>query len=277
MSQYIHDFKYIYNEAPISHWIYPATAVVGYGLSLYLLPLYMKKVRNNTPMKHPLLEMFIKFHNIFLSVLSLIMVLGFVGEAVEVVNEIPEASFMEKLSALTCDVPNRMGKGAVPFWLYIFYLSKYYELLDTVFLMIKCKSLTFLHTFHHMITLLLCWYVILEKSQMMWFPSTLNAGVHVIMYFYFYVCTVKNSPIFTPGCLNVIKPWITRMQIIQFVFDLVVPKVWLWFKYGDNQTCAGNYYPFFLVDLTVAAFLALFLNFYIQSYKRKKTDVKKTE
>ncbi len=47
--------------------------------------------------------------------------------------------------------------GSLPFWSYVFYLSKYYEWLDTVFLALKKKHLSFLHTYHHFITLWICW------------------------------------------------------------------------------------------------------------------------
>ena len=274
MQSTISSFRYKYNETPITNWVFPAVSCVAYLLSLYFLPLYMRTVRKNQPIKNVVLDTFIKFHNLFLSVLSAIMVFGFVSEAANVWIENRDQPVLEQISSVTCDESNRMGSGATPFWLYIFYLSKYYEFLDTVFLMVKCKKLTFLHTFHHVSTLLLCWYVMLEKAQMMWIPSALNAGVHVIMYFYFYVCMLKNSSIFTPSCLEFVKPWITRMQILQFVADLVIPKVWLWFKYGEGKECSGNYYAFSLVDIIVGSFLILFLNFYFKSYGKKESTPK---
>ncbi|KAG2375003.1 hypothetical protein C9374_010377 [Naegleria lovaniensis] len=277
LSDLINSHETLPEKVPFLHWHYPLAFSLIYVVSLFVLPLYMKHVRKNEPIRSVLLDSFIKFHNLFLSGLSLLMVLGFAGEAINVMNEAKGETLGQVISSVTCDARDRMGRGAIPFWLYVFYLSKYYELLDTVFLMVKCKPLTFLHTFHHVSTLCLCWYVILQKSQMMWFPSMLNAGVHVIMYYYFYVCTLKGSSIFTPGCLNVVKPWITRMQILQFVADLLVPKLWLYFKYVDGHQCTGDYHAYLLVDVVVGSFLLLFLNFYFKSYKKSGGKGKKEE
>lgn len=40
-------------------------------------------------------------------------------------------------------------QGPLFFWSYIYYLSKYYEFLDTVILALKGKPLSFLHVSHH--------------------------------------------------------------------------------------------------------------------------------
>ena len=40
---------------------------------------------------------------------------------------------------------------------FIFYLSKYYEFLDTILLVLKKKPLDFLHCYHHAIVPTGCW------------------------------------------------------------------------------------------------------------------------
>lgn len=42
----------------------------------------------------------------------------------------------------------------------IFYLSKYWELFDTILLVLRGKPLTLLHVFHHIAALLICWYAV---------------------------------------------------------------------------------------------------------------------
>lgn len=47
-------------------------------------------------------------------------------------------SLSASLELLFCDEGNKIkGKGAMYFWMYMFYLSKFYELFDTVLIVLR--------------------------------------------------------------------------------------------------------------------------------------------
>jgi hypothetical protein len=79
----------------------------------------------------------------------------------------------------------------IPFWAYIFYVSKYYELLDTVFLVLKKRDPQFVQTWHHNVVLHMFW-IGMETRMYAFYPLViLNSFVHVFVYGYFAAATVK--------------------------------------------------------------------------------------
>lgn len=59
-----------------------------------------------------------------------------------------------------------MYVSRLEFFFYLNYVFKYYELFDTVFLVLKRKPVPFLHWFHHSMTMLLCYVQLMGQTTM---------------------------------------------------------------------------------------------------------------
>ncbi|PWN20323.1 GNS1/SUR4 membrane protein [Microstroma glucosiphilum] len=159
------------------------------------------------------------------------------------------------------------------------YYFKYWELLDTVFLVLKKKPLQFLHVYHHSATALLCYTQLTGKTSVSWVVIVLNLAVHVIMYFYYALSSLK-----------IRVPWkqlVTVCQITQFVIDLCVVyfACAVHWSYSQNiklpffskpTDCSGSEGAALAGCACLTSYLFLFLSFYARTYKKDgKAGVKK--
>lgn len=150
------------------------------------------------------------------------------------------------------------------------YYFKYWELMDTMFLVLKKKKLLFLHVYHHMATAALCYTQIAERTPMAWTIISLNLAVHVAMYGYYALTSMGIS---CPW-----KRYITVAQITQFFLDLYLcfwgtynhyASKWnlSWLPYYGH--CDGDEFAAWMGILILSSYLVLFLFFYKSTYKKK--------
>ena len=99
------------------------------------------------------LKDFLPTHNLVLCIGSLIMFVGCLKEVI--LRSIDEGD----ASWLLCEHPDSRPRGALWFWSYIYYLSKYYELLDTGLQLVRGKYPPhyFLHSYHHAGVIFMGW------------------------------------------------------------------------------------------------------------------------
>ena len=90
--------------------------------------------------------------SLIMTLLSLAMFLGLIYTLVE--QYLKVGNFLEFFLLMLCDSNKELTlKGPIYFICYVFYVSKFYELFDTVLIILKKKPLIFLHVYHHFITL----------------------------------------------------------------------------------------------------------------------------
>lgn len=138
----------------------------------------------------------------------------------------------------------------------LYWLSKLYELMDTVFMILrhKLRQVSFLHVFHHSsITMLADWAYFLNPLPAVAPVLALNSMVHVVMYGYYFLTALYPLTAFTW------KKRITQMQMVQFVIAI----------------CHGVYgylyhgFCIYCIFYGVSMFL-LFSNFYYKAFIVKR-------
>eukprot|EP01027_Heterolobosea_sp_BB2_P023882 GEZU01035919.1.p1 GENE.GEZU01035919.1~~GEZU01035919.1.p1 ORF type:complete len:278 (-),score=116.67 GEZU01035919.1:77-910(-) len=251
-------FEYKNGVTPLSHWRYPIGASVIYIICKFAGERIMK---NRKPIKLPVLTF---VHNIFLCLISAAMLLGTIVEAVRIVYEENQSKGITPVVALLCDPSARTSFGRMNAWVYVFYLTKYYEFLDTMFLILMKKEVILLHWYHHFITLILVWVGLEYQQPLQWVPLVTNCGVHVLMYYYYAI----TSPLIQGRVWW--KSYITTIQIIQFVVDLILAQVFAFFLLTRKDCSGGDIPSMIFGEAVILSFLILFIQFYKKTYNNNK-------
>nr|WMZ00126.1 elongation of very long chain fatty acids protein 1a [Plecoglossus altivelis] len=149
---------------------------------------------------------------------------------------------------------------------WLFYFSKFIELLDTVFFVLRKKhsQITFLHIFHHSFMPWTWWWgvTLTPVGGMGSFHALVNAMVHVIMYFYYGLSAA--GPRFQKYLWW--KKYMTAIQLTQFVLVSLHITQYYFMEKCDYQV------PLFihLIWIYGTFFFILFSNFWVQAYVRGK-------
>ncbi|KAL8773361.1 MAG: hypothetical protein Q9209_001755 [Squamulea sp. 1 TL-2023] len=124
-------------------------------------------------------------------------------------------SFTDRTMKLDQNLPDttdvgRLWNEGLAFYGWLFYLSKFYEVLDTALILMKGKNTTPMQVFHHAGAMLSTWAGIRYMSPPIWMFVFINSGVHTIM-------VSLHAIIAFP---RVLKSTLTAAQTTQIVFGL---------------------------------------------------------
>jgi len=175
-----------------------------------------------------------------------------------------------------CEEPTGWySKGPCGLWMTMFVLSKFPELGDTVFLVLRKKPVIFLHWFHHTTVLLYCWHAtVVTAAPGIWFAA-MNYSVHSVMYFYFFMANIGYAKMMQP-----FAPFITSIQILQMVGGIIcLVSVAVMQNFGSMSDCNVDPANWKLGLMMYFSYFLLFGWLFIQKYlpQEKAAELEKAK
>ncbi|EMG47237.1 ELOVL3 Elongation of very long chain fatty acids protein 3 [Candida maltosa Xu316] len=248
--------------------------------------------------KTSLFKTFVFLHNVFLCVYSAWTFFGFTKTIASTMN-LFEGNFFQSLSNYyqpkkldvfihsVCDaksglfsrILNDEGYHNLEVFGWWFYVSKFYEVIDTAVILLKGKPSSLLQSYHHAGAMMCMWAGIRYQSPPIWIFVVFNSFIHTLMYFYFSLSCLR---IRVP---SLFKRVLTSLQITQFVVggsiavlhsfvwvidtsDVVSPENLEWVSCISTPEHA---LPILINVIYLMPLTALFSAFYIESYLKKKS------
>jgi len=199
-------------------------------------------------------------HNLLLSLGSMLLALGTLVEVVRRTSN-PGVGHVGDVRWMFCENPETKPNGALWFMSYLYYLSKYYELLDTVLQLLKGRPPPhfFLNVYHHAVVLLMAWCWVEYVQSLSFIGLLFNTSVHVVMYYY-YFRRVLGWPVWW-------KSYVTKFQIVQFTVSALCYLVTLALLSSGEQCAGARVLVFnFVFNMTL-----LYQFFGVMRQGRKKT------
>jgi len=223
------------------------------GIAVYLVVIFglHRWMKNRSPFEFNYL---LAAHNFLLCFISLVMAIGFSGRVISVL-------YNYGFYHLYCGIYSPEDEK-FSLWSNLFYISKYYELVDTIFVVLRKKPLTVLHVWHHFSVVYVCWFATQHQIIMGWITAYNNCLIHILMYYYYAVQSLKKRDYWW-------RRYLTSLQIIQFIIDICSSVFFPYFLYY-NIPCKGTLVAWSLANVTGFSFFLLFVNFYYHNYQKPK-------
>ena len=192
------------------NWQLPLVAVALYLAGIVTLQSVMT---HRAPMKLPLLTAGWNFG------LALFSLAGALVTVPELLLGSEGGLLTRGFYASVCMHSVSYGCGPVGIFVALFIYSKFFELFDTVLLILRKAPVIPLHWYHHASVLLYCWHSYAARIGTGLWYAAMNYCVHALMYFYFGLTQCG------PGAKKLAKKFsmlITLLQLSQMVVGITV-------------------------------------------------------
>jgi len=178
---------------------------------------------------------------------------------------------MRPLTEIICDgsIGNVfLDQSPMAFYTVIFIFSKYFEFMDTFFLIMRKKQLITLHWWHHFSVSVFCMYGGMSQISITMFGAVLNYFVHGYMYTYYAFASFGYRP-------SIWARPITVLQLTQFIVGLMIACVAVYAKYNRpkciwQNPSADGMYMLAMTFFIYGSYFLLFAQFYFGRYIRPK-------
>eukprot|EP01087_Luapelamoeba_hula_P002709 TRINITY_DN1242_c0_g1_i1.p1 TRINITY_DN1242_c0_g1~~TRINITY_DN1242_c0_g1_i1.p1 ORF type:complete len:275 (-),score=41.10 TRINITY_DN1242_c0_g1_i1:95-919(-) len=225
---------------------YPIVASLAYAVVISGLKAFMRK---RAPCNIRSIQL---VYNAAMVLLSVLMCVGMIIACIR------RAQTMGAMSVV-CEPTDEPLNGMFGFVIYVFYLSKFVELFDTVQLVLKKKPTIPLHLFHH-VTMLYFPYTWLADSWTggAWWCVIVNSLVHTFMYYY-YFRAAQGYDVWW-------KKYLTQGQIVQFFTGFLLISYWFWIR--NDAGCKGGVVAASLAHAGNTILIVMFIKFFIDTYTK---------
>ncbi|CAL8091678.1 unnamed protein product [Orchesella dallaii] len=157
------------------------------------------------------------------------------------------------------------------YWAIAFAVSKFVELGDTLFIVLRKRPLIFLQWYHHLVTLLVVWTTAPFVEPIVRWYGVLNAGVHSLMYPYF---ALRAIGVKIP---SYVANFITTMQFSQMLIGFAVNMA-SWYFQHNGYDCERHPLSIkifvFVYGTFIFLFGKLFYDSVIKSGRKQKEKTK---
>ncbi len=242
--------------------VLPFSAVTIYFFMVHYLGRLLPQQSNNSA----ILKWIMVAWNFFLSIASAIM---FVTTLLD--HFVVMYPHYGSVAGVVCDRDYLFWRHKSPLHIFpvMFVYSKFAELLDTVFLIMKHpqRKVPFLHWYHHITVLLFSWYALYYEYSTGIMFVLMNTTVHTFMYYYYALAE-----------MGIRVSWgklLTIGQIGQMLMGVVF-SVYYIVKTYENEQCACTHPSVIITSsiLMYSSYLYLFVKFFVEKYILQK-NIKK--